>query len=499
MDDRDERKDMEPELPYEGEGVSLGDAYDLFDQDLGGQGNGSDEYENGEYYYSDDEEYDGEYDDYDDEYGDYYDGDYEEGPARPKSLKRTAIYMAVVLAFSVAFAILLWFAADDVLALTKPDNQVTITIAEEDTLEDVAQNLKDHGLIRYKYLFVLYGKVSHAEEKFSAGTFELNQLFDYHALVNGLRGSSETRKTVTLTFPEGYSMDQIFSMLEENQVCTVEALEDTAANFEFELSYLQDIPYGEPSRLEGFLFPDTYDFYIDDDPVRVINKLLNNFDSKFSENMLSAIDTLNEGIRARMETEGSFSDSEIEDAMMDVYKIITLASLIEKEAGTDQERSMISSVIYNRLNTRVHELLQVDATVEYALGEHKTELTANDLAVDSPYNTYKYKGLPPGPIANPGLSSIMAAIYPEESEFFFYAVNGTGGHSFFETYMEQQDFLNGKTRDDGEEEDAENDGDPEDTEDHSGDGETEDGEPLEPFYQQTVTDEDGQEGTVYAQ
>ena len=454
--------------------------------------------------YSDDEYYDGEYDDeyyddgeyYDEEaYDEDYDGEYEQEPAekKPKSLKRTIIYMLVVLGLSLALAVAMWFAADDVLALTKADNVVTITIQDGDTLEDVAQNLKDHGLVRYKFLFVLYGKFSHAEEKFSAGTFELNQLFDYHALVNGLAASSEARKTITLTFPEGYSSDQIFSMLADNDVCALEDLEDTAANYEFDFDFLQDLSYGDSNRLEGYLFPDTYDFYVDDNPVRVINKMLSNFDSKFTEAMKADIETLNDSIRTRMEAEGSFSDEEIDDAMMDVRKILTVASLIEKEAGSDQERSLISSVIYNRLNTRVHELLQIDATVEYALGEHKTELTANDLAVDNPYNTYKNKGLPPGPIANPGLASIMAAIHPDNTDYYFYALNDTGTHTFFETYMDQQDFLNGVTSD------AENDDTNTAQTGEDATTATDDTTEEEPYYQETIINEDGEEETVNAQ
>lgn len=450
------------------------------------------EYDGDEYY--DDEYYDDEY--YDEDYDGDYDENYDDAPGekKPRSLKHTIIYMLVVLGLSLALAVAMWFAADDVLALTKSDNVVTVTIQDSDTLEDVAQNLKDHGLVRYKFLFILYGKFSHAEEKFSAGTFELNQLFDYHALVNGLASSSETRKTVTLTFPEGYSCDQIFSMLADNDVCTLEDLEDTAANYEFDFDFLQDLSYGDQNRLEGYLFPDTYDFYVDDNPVRVINKMLANFDSKFTETMKADIDTLNESIRTRMENEGSFSDEEIDNAMMDVRKIITVASLIEKEAGGDQERSLISSVIYNRLNTRVHELLQIDATVEYALGEHKTELTANDLAVDNPYNTYKNKGLPPGPIANPGIASIMAAIHPDNTDYYFYALNDTGTHTFFETYMDQQDFLNGMTSDSAD--DAATDENPTDDETANNDDATDD---EEPYYQETIVNEDGEEETVDAQ
>ena len=436
-------------------------------------------------YYDDDGEY------YDEEYDDEY---YDEDEDRPRSLGRTVAYMLSVLVVSLVVAVALWFAADDVLALTKPDNAITITIKDGDTLDDVAQNLKDHGLVNYKFLFVLYGKFSHAEEKISTGTFELNQMFDHHALVNAMSYASEVRETVTLTFPEGYSCDQIFAMLEENGVCSVAELEDTAANYEFEMEYLQELPYGDKNRLEGYLFPDTYEFYVDDEPVRVINKLLNNFSSKFTEEMLSAIEELNADIRSRMEDEGSFTEEEIENAMMDVYKIVTVASLIEKEAGADSERTTISSVIYNRLTTRVHELLQIDATVEYALGEHKTELTANDLGVDSPYNTYRNKGLTPGPIANPGIASIMAAIYPEDTEYFFYALNETGQtHSFFYTYMEQQDFLNGTTTEEPAEEEK-----PETTEPEASQEPGED-EGEEPYYQQPVTEEEGTEETTNAQ
>lgn len=412
-------------------------------------------------------------------YEEYYEEDdsYEYDEGRTRSLGRTVAYMATVLIVSVVLAVAMWFAADDVLALTKPDNSITITIRDGDTLEDIAQNLKDHGLVNYKSLFVLYGKFSHAESKISSGTFELNQMFDYHALVNGMAYASENRETVTLTFPEGYSCQQIFELLEQNGVCTVAELEDVAANNDFEMDMLADLPYGDKNRLEGYLFPDTYDFYVDDEPVRVIKKLLNNFESKFTEDMYTAIETLNQDIRSRMEEEGSFSEAEIESSMMDVYKILTVASLIEKEAGSDAERTTIASVIYNRLTTRVHELLQIDATVEYALGEHRTQITESDLAVDSPYNTYKYEGLPPGPIANPGISSIMAAIYPEDTDYFFYALGESGRtHSFFNTYIEQQDFLNG-TNMAGLEENQE-------TENAQG---TE-----EPYYQQPVT-EDGEE------
>lgn len=442
----------------------------------------------------DEEEMDEGYDEtYSEGYDETYDGDvefdYDEFEKRMSDLGRTVVYMVVILVLSVACAVGMWFAADDVLALTKPDNSITITINEGDTLQDIAQNLKNHGLVNYKSLFVLYGKFSHAEDKISTGTFELNQMFDYHALVNGMAYANQTRDTVTLTFPEGYSCDQIFELLDYNGVCTVEELQDVAANHDFEMEILENLPYGDKNRLEGYLFPDTYDFYVDDEPVRVIKKLLNNFDSKLTEEMYTAMDALNQDIRSRMEEEGTFSEAEIENAMMDTYKVLTVASLIEKEAGADSERTTIASVIYNRLTTRVHPLLQIDATVEYALGEHKTQITQADLAVDSPYNTYQYEGLPPGPIANPGISSIMAALYPEDTEYFFYALNDTGKtHSFFNTYMEQQDFLNGTNMAGLDESGA-------DTEEETTSSESSTAEGEEPYYQQPVTQDETEEPT----
>lgn len=443
---KQQSKDFDMELSYEAEDLEI-------PEDDG------ESYEEGDYYYEDDGDYGDE---------EYYE-DYEE--AAPKTVKHTALYMLGILLASVVLALLVWFAADDVLALTKADNVVTIVVQEEDNLDDVAQNLKDHGLIRYKFLFKLYGKISNAEKKFSPGTFELNQQFDYHALVNGLNAASDTRMTVTLTFPEGYTCNQIFTMLADNDVCTLEELEDTAANYEFDYDFLASRPYGQKNRLEGYLFPDTYDFYVDDDPERVINKLLSNFDSKLTDEMMGAVEELNADVQDRMRAEGTFSEEEISAARMDVYRVLTVASLIEKEAGSDQERSLIASVIYNRLTTHVHELLQIDASVEYALGEHKEILTANDLAMDDPYNTYKYKGLPPGPIANPGLSSIMAALYPKDTKYFFYALDGRS-HRFFETHMEQQDFLNGIVREpedeSGEETEEQQ---PEEAPEEDGDGE----------------------------
>lgn len=352
---------------------------------------------------------------------------------------RVLIYVVCVIVSSVLLAMFGWECANDVLALSKPDRNVTITVAPNDTVDEVTQKLKDSGLIEHKWLFDFYCWFSHAEEKLDPGTYELNNRYDYHALVNGMAGTSN-RATVSVIIPEGYESEQIFKALADRGVCTVEELRHVAAYGAFDYGFLKNLPYGQDNRLEGYLFPDTYEFFVGDDAERVLNKFLNNFDKKFSAEMVAQIDTLNTWLRERLTAEG-FSEAEIEKAMMDQNKIVTVASLIEKETASVTESSTISSVIYNRLCSDQYPCLQIDATIQYALDERKENLSAADLAINSPYNTYTNPGLPVGPISNPGLASIRAALNPEETTYYFYALDKDGMHHFSETYFEHNQFL----------------------------------------------------------
>ncbi len=222
-----------------------------------------------------------------------------------------------------------------------------------------------------------------------------------------------------MTIPEGYTLKQIFELLEEKGVSSYKKLEEMAATYDYNFSFLQDIPLGEATRLEGYLFPDTYDFYLGEDSKTVLNKMLVNFDSKITDEM------------REQATKRGYS----------VHEIIVIASMIEKETtGSDQKN--IASVIYNRLNSNNFQYLQVDATVQYALKERKEKLSLEDLEVDSPYNTYKYEGLPAGPIANPGLVSINAALNPAKTNYYYYALGEDNMHHFFRTFREHQTFVN---------------------------------------------------------
>ena len=353
---------------------------------------------------------------------------------------RVLLYVCVVLFVSVGLAVGGWRCAQDVLALTKPDRLVTVTVEENMSIADLTQELHDKGLVDYPWLFKFYCWYSHAERKIDPGTYQLNNLYDYHALINGMIASSGDRASVTVTIPEGYECEDIFALLAENGVSTVDALEKTASSYEFDYDFLQDLPYGEANRLEGYLFPDTYAFYLDDAPENILDKFLRNFDRKLTDDLRAQLDTLNEQLALRME-QNDFTPEQIEAGKLTLHDVITVASLVEKETAKTSESAVIASVIYNRLCSKLYPCLQIDATIQYALSERKEVLSNTDKAVISPYNTYTNAGLPAGPIANPGINSIRAALYPADTDYYFYALGNDGVHKFSTTYYEHQEFL----------------------------------------------------------
>lgn len=334
-------------------------------------------------------------------------------------LSGAAIYAIFVIGVSALLACIGWVAANDVLALNKPEKTATITITNDDSFGDVAEKLKDEGLIEYKFLFNLFATFTRSKDDVVAGTFTLNTDMDYRALLSGMSANSATRATVTVTIPEGYTVDQIFTLLEEKGVASVEDLQDMAANHDYAFSFLQDLELGDYHRLEGYLYPDTYEFTTPQNPLYVINKMLVRFDEQFTDAMRQ----------------------EVADSGRTIHEIITIASMIEKETDGN-DRADIASVIYNRLNNPsggTQGYLQIDATLAYINGGKVP--TEADKSIDSPYNTYLYKGLPAGPISNPGLESIKAAMNPSSTSYYYYALGDDGVHHFFKTLREQQNFI----------------------------------------------------------
>lgn len=325
------------------------------------------------------------------------------------------IYFALVASVAIMIAKFAWLCADDVLALTKIDSTATVSIQEGDNLNKIANSLYDAGLINYPWLFKIYGTYSHVEDKVTPGVYELNTLFDYHALVNGMQGTYN-RMTTTVTIIEGKTSKEIFDILEEAGVCNAAELSKAAAESEFDFDFLDSIEYGNPNRLEGYLFPDTYEFYLADDPENVIKKFLSNFNNR-----------MDDALMARVASSG-----------YSLQEILSIAAMIQEESASADENSIIASIIYNRLESDDLRRLQMDSTVNYAaelMGESfNTEL-------DSPYNTYVYPGIPIGPIDNPGLDAIQAALYPSNTDYYYFATGKDGSNHFYQDWDSFEQFI----------------------------------------------------------
>ncbi|MBR4972275.1 MAG: endolytic transglycosylase MltG [Oscillospiraceae bacterium] len=352
----------------------------------------------------------------------------------------TVVWLAIIVFIGVGLGKMVWNVAADMLAFGRPNQVITITITSDDDLDDIAQKLYDTGLIKYPGIFKFYGQLANAEKKIKAGTYELNAIYDYNALVKNMAGTAD-RVSTKVTIPEGYTCAQIFRLLERSGVCTVEALEEAAMSADLSnYWFLEGIDRSNPNCLEGYLFPDTYNFYLDYDATSVLKKLLSTFNKRFTESMVAKLDELNDTLASMMRSHG-LPDSYIKNHLLTIQDVVIIASMIEKETAGDEESYYIASVIYNRLtNPGEFPFLNIDATIVYITG--RSPVTLDDLKIDSPYNTYLYKGLIPGPISNPGLASLNAALSPENTEYYYYALDpSTGEHKFFKTYKAHQNFL----------------------------------------------------------
>lgn len=328
------------------------------------------------------------------------------------------LYVLIVLGVSLWLGSTAWSWALDVLALQKTPLEATIVYTEDMGIPGLAKLLKEKGLIEYEWLFRLYCEFSDAEEKIAPGEYvtkveEDSSAKDYRALVHMLTPGSLERAQVTVTFREGLSMEQIFQLLEENKVAGVRELEEAAATVNWRYAYLKNLP-AVPNRLEGYLFPETFTFYVNESPVTALQKFVREFDRRLTAEM-----------REHVQASG-----------YTLHEIITIASMIEAESGADmEERKNIASVIYNRLDSPDFSALQIDATLLYYMGGRR-EITVTDQQTDNPYNTYLYPGLPPGPICSPSIDSIRAALYPNSTRFYYYLLDDDDVTQFSRTYDE---------------------------------------------------------------
>lgn len=329
----------------------------------------------------------------------------------------TVVYVIAVLGISIILSLAAIFVANDVFAFVKENAVKEITVTENTDLLSLAKQLDDEGVINYGTIFKLYVRVKGDNEGVLAGSYSLNPNMDYGQIIDTLVNASST-ETMKITVPEGYSIAQIRQLLLDEHVCTEDALDEVLNTYSFKHEFLQDELPAEEGWLEGYLFPDTYEIYKGNATVvDTINKMLNNFENKYDDDIKSGAETLGRSM----------------------HDIVTVASLVEREAQVDSERAKIAGVIYNRLNNPSEfPYLQVDASVLYGLGRTSGPLSEEDLASDTPYNLYTKQGLPPGPICNPGYASLYAAAHPEQHNYYYYVAMPDGSHLFANSYEEHQ-------------------------------------------------------------
>ena len=352
----------------------------------------------------------------------------------------TVIWLAITLSIGVSLGRVLWVCCADMMAFGKPQVTAYITVTEDDDIEAVSQKLADAGLVRYSGLFQKFAEITKKSERINAGVYELGSHLDYNAMLNNMIYSSDSREIVEITFPEGYTCAQTFRLLEEKGVCSAAELEEWAVNGELsEYWFLENIERGSKYCLEGYLYPDTYEFYTNSEPQIVLEKFLDAFDMRFTDIMKEDLQVMQSRYANLLAAEG-YSGDYIAQHPLTLHQVITVASVVERETANDAESYDIASVFYNRVTDPDILTMGSDATVFYAIGDYyreQKELTQADLDSDSPYNTRKAQGIPPGPICNPGAYSLYAALDPNDTDYHYFIYDAANSqHLFSTTYQE---------------------------------------------------------------
>ncbi|MFR5876406.1 MAG: endolytic transglycosylase MltG [Eubacterium sp.] len=342
---------------------------------------------------------------------------------KTKGVGSTYLFFIIVIIVSMIVSIYAIMCMNDILAITKTKSSVTVSFTEQvENSDDAIDTLSDNGLIRCKNFCKFFVKLrdtlitsSRLGGPYEAGVYYLNGKMGLEGMLITLQGATASSETVTLTFPEGYTVPEIVDKLSENDVCDKTALLSVIQSTEFTYSLVSDLKASDsvPYRLEGFLFPDTYEFYVDESAASTIKKFLENGDNKFTEEY-----------RKKAEKLG-----------YSTYEVMIIASIIQKEAANNDQMKTISAVIHNRLDDTVNfPTLGCQSTADYITNKVAPALSSTSAHTSEYYMTYyntnnssTVVGLPAGPICNPGTAAIEAALNPSDSsaKFFFHDTDGT--------------------------------------------------------------------------
>jgi UPF0755 protein len=324
-------------------------------------------------------------------------------------MSRNIIYPSVfVFTFAVFFTLHVGLMSRN---YRSEGTDAVIKITRGDNLRSVALKLEESQVIFNKYLFIAIGRILGYQDNLIPGEYKFGNELTYLNVLKTITDPSIIR-TVTVTIPEGLNIRQMARLLQKQiGIDSVRFVEESKNDS------LLSVLGVEASDLEGFLFPDTYQF---------------RFTGTNREKEIIAV--MSAEFRKKISAEYR---EEMKKRKLNLKELIAMASIVEGETRYEPEKRTIAGVYYNRIKKGMK--LQADPTVQYILpGGPKNRLLFSDLKIESPYNTYLFKGLPPGPINNPGLSSILAALYPEENKFLYFVAKGDGSHRFAENYDEHK-------------------------------------------------------------
>lgn len=335
--------------------------------------------------------------------------------SRMQAKNRRVFIRSLICALVAAIVIFGGYACVDFMP-KKVEGSVVLTIPQGSGTHKIASELKKNNLIQSEFLFKVASRLLGKDAKYNYGKFEIERNSGYMAIFDRLTAPANVVDSVVVTIPEGYEIYKIADLLEEKELIDKDKFYYLIDNGTFDYEFVKHIPKRE-MRLEGYLFPDTYEFVANDEH-GIINEMLGRFEQFYNK----------------------YADG-IANSYLSMDELVTLASIIEREAGS-ADKNLVSSVFHNRLQSPEYPYLQSCATVQYVLRERKPVLTHADTQIDSPYNTYINKGLPVGPIASPGEEAIAAALNPADTDYFFFVLGSDGKHHFARTYDEHLNYKN---------------------------------------------------------
>ncbi len=330
------------------------------------------------------------------------------------------ILTTFIFAVSISLSLVIIAYGKEMLGIGKSETTHLIVVPEGATTEEIAEMLVEDKIIKSPEFFKLFSRLRKADAAYIAGEHFVRPNMAYETIINELTSVESTQnESVEVTFPEGITLIDAAYILEENQVCSADDFlfyfnaGGLGFNFENRLNLNSNLKF---YRMEGFLFPDTYYFYIDMEPEQVCQKIYLNFDNKMTEERYKRMEELN----------------------LNLDQLITFASIVQREAATTDSMTMVASVFWNRLNNPDQfPLLQSDPTTNYAENVIKPHMEVYDQVMIDAYDTYKGTGLPPGPICNPGIEAIDAVLAAVESDYFYFYANINTGMTYFAATLEE--------------------------------------------------------------